>query len=866
MVTAFVRHCIPRLVLVLMATPAAAQTTVVAGRMKEVFQQTVLSPANALNDPWEITYGADGFLWITEAKGYRVQRMDPTTGVKTTVLDLSQNSTFLPLADRSFNLQFSIGTGTGQYNPQGGLAGLALHPDFMDPLNPKKYVYLSYVHSYESTAANSAGVFFTNYLVRFTYDAVANKLESPVALCDTLPGSSDHNSQRLVIAPVNGTDYLFYASGDMGAGQFGNAARPNNAQKAASYEGKILRFNLEPDADAGAYDKWIPDNNPFNGSKQSAVWCTGIRNNQGFASVNIGGLEYLYGSSHGPYSDDELNSIERGKNYGHPLVIGYSADGNYNSSKAGSPSGSLPLITSESANAAMIGAAYRDPIFSGYDAPQATVNNLYLNNPSNSGWPSEAWSGMDVYTQALIPGWKNSLVLGGLKWGRVLRFKLIASGAGVVPINGSDTLTCFSSTNRYRDVAFSPDGRDVFVVMDKSAATSGPSAANPSIPACPGCVFKYTFLGYQNNTSNGKSTIPTAIDITTGAPNTCTAATTITIDNSNNNLWVPITGPDGNILAEIKANGNNLGTVTSSFYTNAGAVREDASKKLYLDRNITITPQVQPASAVNIRLYITSAQLDALKSAINSAGAGSGVTSVSSLAIFKNSDACGAAIRSGATAIAPLYAEAHGTSGYVLQTTINSFSSFYFGSAGYATLPLQLVTFKGAWQNGDVVLQWKTATATTAVFFDMERSIDGVHFEKTGTVANNATSDYSYTDKSLLLPAANVLYYRLKITDAGGAFQYSNVVTVHVQGRVDVMLFPNPVKEKLTIRFTNNMAGIAAILICDVQGRVVYRRNEIPMPRATFDIDVRGWKEQLYLVKMLNNKREILAMQKFEKR
>jgi streptogramin lyase len=65
-----------------------------------------LSAANVLNDPWEITYGADGFLWITEAKGYKVSRMDPSTGAKTTVLDLSQGSTFLPAADQTFNVQF----------------------------------------------------------------------------------------------------------------------------------------------------------------------------------------------------------------------------------------------------------------------------------------------------------------------------------------------------------------------------------------------------------------------------------------------------------------------------------------------------------------------------------------------------------------------------------------------------------------------------------------------------------------------------------------------------------------------------------------------------------------------------------------
>ena len=127
----------------------------------------------------------------------------------------------------------------------------------------------------------------------------------------------------------------------MGAGQFSNRDRPNKAQNRLSYEGKILRYNLESDGDAGLA-AWVPNSNPY--SPTSAVYSIGIRNNQGFAydtSLNI-----LYGSSHGPYSDDEINAIESFKNYGHPRVIGFAADGNYN----GNPVAGT--ITSLSAGAA----------------------------------------------------------------------------------------------------------------------------------------------------------------------------------------------------------------------------------------------------------------------------------------------------------------------------------------------------------------------------------------------------------------------------------------------------------------------------------------------------------------------------------
>src|SRR5688572_27929870 len=90
-----------------------AQTeTVVAGRMNEVFRKTVLRSAES--DPWELTFGPDGFLWWTEAKGYRVRRMASTGGTVTTVLDLTS---FSPTTPINWRKQY---TGNG---PQGGLMG-----------------------------------------------------------------------------------------------------------------------------------------------------------------------------------------------------------------------------------------------------------------------------------------------------------------------------------------------------------------------------------------------------------------------------------------------------------------------------------------------------------------------------------------------------------------------------------------------------------------------------------------------------------------------------------------------------------------------------------------------------------------------
>ena len=797
---------------------ATAQVTVISGRMKEVYEQTILSPANALADPWEITYGPDNYLWITEAKGYKAYRMDPVTGSKTTILDISQGSTFFSSpADQAFNAQFNIGTN----NPQGGFAGLALHPKFMDAITPMNYVYISYVHTFIG-GSSPTGIFYTNRLVRFTYNTGTGKLESPVSLCDTLPGSNDHNSQRIIIAPVGGTNYLFYGQGDMGAGQFSNKDRINKAQNPASYEGKILRFNLVTDGDAGLA-AWIPNDNPY--SSTSAVWSIGIRNNQGFAYDTATGI--LYGSSHGPYSDDEINIIEQSKNYGHPLVIGYAADNNYNGSTAGASNttSSCPLIVSESGNAATIGASYKDPLFSAYAASQAVVNNIWLTNPSNGGWPSEGWSGLDIYKNTFVPGWKNSLVVSSLKWGRVLRMKLGPSGTTIVPTNGSDTISYFGSQNRFRDIAFAPNGKDMYVVMDRSTTSSGPSSGNPIVPSCAGCVQKYTFLGYAD--AAGKSTIPTAIDVTDGTINTCNTGTMVTIDNTNNNLWVPITGSDGNIMAEIYPNGNNLGIVTSSFYKNSGSIRIKNGTH-YLDRNITITPQNQPSTSVKIRLYISKVEFDALD-----ADPVSGISAITDLKILKNTDPCSSSVVANTTLITPTFAEAHGSNGYMLQGNISAFSSFYFSSSNIA-LPLDLLTFSGSLQNNStVLLKWKTENEINISHFQVERSIDGNHYNAIGTISSNGNNitgsvfNYSFTDIDAANQQSLLLYYRLKVVDRDGSFKYSGIITISladITGKMTVS--PNPAISEVKVNISAPAEGRILWKLIDNTGRVVLQNSE----------------------------------------
>jgi glucose/arabinose dehydrogenase len=117
--------------------------------------------------------------------------------------------------------------------------------------------------------------------------------------------------------------------------------------------------------------------------------------------------------------------------------------------------------------------AYADTIRAGKKSPE---------------WPSLAPSGIATYTSGAIPGWKNSLLITSLKKGKIVRLKLNAEGTGVV-----DEKEYFANKVRYRDVAVSADGKKIYVVTDKSAVTSGPSAENPEGSSEQGAIIEFTY-------------------------------------------------------------------------------------------------------------------------------------------------------------------------------------------------------------------------------------------------------------------------------------------------------------------------------------------------------------------------------------
>ena len=335
------------------------------------FEVTVL--ATGLEHPWAVEPLPNGDLLVTERPGrMRIVTADGEVGE--------------PIE----------GVPEVQTGGQAGLLDVALSPEF----ETDRMIYFSYAEPRDGGNATS--------VARAVLSEDGRRLEQLEVIFRAMPAYDGrlHFGSRLAFHPEDGM--LFITLGE----RSDLVMRPQ-AQDLDSHMGKIIR--IHPDGS-------VPEDNPFidEANAMPEIWTLGHRNVQAAAFDDQNRLWIV---DHGPQGGDELNLIERGKNYGWPVVT-------YGEEYTGEPiEGAVTQLE-------------------GYEQP------VYY-------WdPVIAPSGAQFYSGDAFPEWQGSLFVGGLKDTRLVRLELENDR-----VTGEEHLLA-DRGQRVRDVREGPDGA-LYVVTDE---------------------------------------------------------------------------------------------------------------------------------------------------------------------------------------------------------------------------------------------------------------------------------------------------------------------------------------------------------------------------------------------------------------
>ncbi|MFW5831211.1 MAG: PQQ-dependent sugar dehydrogenase, partial [Prolixibacteraceae bacterium] len=233
----------------------------------EVKSETVV--AN-LEVPWGIAFLPNGDLLVTERPG-RLRL----------VKDYSGNPQLVNKPVANFNTASTS---------EGGLLGIALHPDFAG--NRLFYVYVT---------VEENGT--TNRVEQWRLSDDGTSAEKIKTIYDGIDAARNHNGGRIKFGP----DGMLYVG-------TGDASNPDNSQDLNNPGGKLLRLTPEGE---------IPEDNPRKGNP---LFLSGIRNTQGFAWPDAQDAETVWLTDHGPsgemlrFGHDEVNVASANDNLGWPTI------------------------------------------------------------------------------------------------------------------------------------------------------------------------------------------------------------------------------------------------------------------------------------------------------------------------------------------------------------------------------------------------------------------------------------------------------------------------------------------------------------------------------------------------------------------
>jgi hypothetical protein len=165
---------------------------------------------------------------------------------------------------------------------------------------------------------------------------------------------------------------------------------------------------------------------------------------------------------------------------------------------------------------------------------------------------------------------------------------------------------------------------------------------------------------------------------------------------------------------------------------------------------------------------------------------------------------------------------------------------------GILTLPVRLTDFTGK-LNADktVDLNWSVVEQKDIISYSIERSLDGFNYYGLGEVAasNFSSDNYSFKD---LLPTQGINYYKLRMSMSSGKTTYSAIVKITSRSSGNVILYPNPVSDKLTILQSGQIKYKTAVL-SDGRGNTI---ELLKLTSTQFEVNMKSYPTGIYILKI----------------
>jgi hypothetical protein len=142
-------------------------------------------------------------------------------------------------------------------------------------------------------------------------------------------------------------------------------------------------------------------------------------------------------------------------------------------------------------------------------------------------------------------------------------------------------------------------------------------------------------------------------------------------------------------------------------------------------------------------------------------------------------------------------------------------------------LPVTLTAWNGVYRNDKTYLSWQADKGVDFSHFVVERSSDGVNYISLGQVQASTsaalTLQYSFID---IAPAGGANYYRLKMVDIDGRYQYSGIITIrtNIQG-FNVTASPNPFTDNVVITIESKTDETVHLRVFNNDGKLVWRKS-----------------------------------------